>query len=133
MPFSCPKCQSRDLRYARIRSFSERFRSWFGIHPLRCRECHQRFIERTWQLGLVKYARCPRCWRLDLSRWSTENYYVSPAKRLLLKLGAQPYRCEYCRTNFVSFRHRKEHHRWHRRGGEQRAGQPASEAAAGKP
>jgi hypothetical protein len=32
---------------------------------------------------------------------------VSFVKNLLLFLGANPYRCEYCRHNFVTFRLRK--------------------------
>jgi hypothetical protein len=119
MSLVCPKCGSRNLRYSRLRTFSERCGSWFGVRPLRCRECYLRFIERTWRLSSMKYARCPRCWRMDLSRWSTKDYYTKFLTRLLLRLGANPYRCEYCRVNFISFRKRKErydpHHRKHRR------------------
>ncbi len=111
MPFSCPKCHSRNLRYARIQSFPERFWTFFGIHPLRCRECQLRFLERTWRLGTFQYARCPRCWRMDLSRWSLHDYHAPIHVRVLLKLGAQPYRCEYCRVNFASFRRRKQRYR----------------------
>jgi len=45
---------------------------------------------------------------MDLSRWSRNDYRVTFFRGLLLSLGANPYRCEYCRTNFVSFRRRKE-------------------------
>ena len=45
---------------------------------------------------------------MDLSRWNKEDYRVSFFRSLLLNLGANPYRCEYCRVNFVSFRKRKE-------------------------
>ncbi len=45
---------------------------------------------------------------MDLSRWSRSDYRVSFFKGLALHLGANPYRCEYCRCNFVSFRRRKE-------------------------
>jgi hypothetical protein len=111
MPISCPVCQSRNLRYARLRSFAERLWSFFGIRPLRCRDCHDRFMERTWRLRTMKYARCPRCWRMDLSRWSPEDYKVTAGTSLLLALGGSPYRCEYCRVNFVSFRKRKQRYR----------------------
>jgi DNA-directed RNA polymerase subunit RPC12/RpoP len=108
MPLACPECGSRDLRYSRLRSLGERVWSWFGIRPLRCRACHRRFIERTWRLSTVRYARCPRCWRMDLSRWSRNDYRTTFFTDLLLHLGANPYRCAYCRLNFVSFRKRKE-------------------------
>lgn len=113
MPLSCPNCSSRNLRYARIRSFPERVWACLGIRPLRCRDCRLRFIERTWRLRTARFARCPRCWRMDLGRWSPDDYRTGPGTRLLLALGAHPYRCAYCRTNFVSFRHRKEHYRRH--------------------
>ncbi len=45
---------------------------------------------------------------MDLSRWSKNNYRVTFWKNVLLLLGGHPYRCEYCRVNFVSFRRRKE-------------------------
>ncbi|HXN46490.1 MAG TPA: hypothetical protein VN893_07600 [Bryobacteraceae bacterium] len=45
---------------------------------------------------------------MDLSRWSRNDYRVSFFTGLMLSLGGSPYRCEYCRTNFVSFRKRKE-------------------------
>jgi hypothetical protein len=45
---------------------------------------------------------------MDLSRWSRNDYRVPFFRGLLLSLGASPYRCEYCRVNFVSFRRRKE-------------------------
>ncbi len=115
MPISCPVCKSRNLRYSRTRSIVERIWTFFGVHPLRCRDCQSRFIERTWRIATMKYARCPRCWRLDLSRWSINDYYTSAWTRILLRLGGHPYRCEYCRTNFVSFRRRKERYRAHKR------------------
>jgi hypothetical protein len=108
MSVICPKCGSRNLRYAHLRSGSERLWSLLGIRPLRCRSCYCRFIERTWRISAMRYARCPRCWRMDLSRWSRNDYRVSFFTGLMLSLGANPYRCEYCRTNFVSFRRRKE-------------------------
>jgi len=108
MTLACPKCGSRNLRYAHLRGSSERFWSLFGIRPLRCRSCYCRFIERTWHVASMRFARCPRCWRMDLSRWSKNDYHITFLTNLLLKLGGNPYRCAYCRVNFVSFRKRKE-------------------------
>jgi hypothetical protein len=45
---------------------------------------------------------------MDLSRWSRNDYRTTFFADLLLHLGGNPYRCPYCRLNFVSFRKRKE-------------------------
>ncbi len=134
MSLVCPKCGSRNLRYSRFRSLSERLWSWFGIRPLRCRECRLRFLERTWRLGNLRYARCPLCWRMDLSRWDEKDYYVPLSRRILLRFGAHPYRCAYCRLNFVSFRRRREkYHRTHRQHHKTDAAQPQTPTSARGP
>ena len=122
MPLSCPSCGSRNLRYSRFRDRLERLRSLAGVRPLRCRDCRTRFTERTWRITSIRYARCPRCWRMDLSTWSEGDYYTPLLRRLALRLGARPWRCEYCRCNFVSFRARRERftfRRWVRQEDEQ--------------
>lgn len=48
---------------------------------------------------------------MDLSRWAEDDYYVPLFRRILLRIGAHPYRCEYCRVNFVSFRRRRDRYR----------------------
>lgn len=108
MLIACPRCGSRNLRYARLRSFAERCWTWLGIRPLRCRDCRFRFVDRTWRLTHWMFARCPRCWRMDLALWSERGAHVGPLADLCLRLGAKPLRCEYCRINFVSFRRRHE-------------------------
>ena len=108
MPISCPNCASRNLRYSRVRKLSERVCSWVGIRPLRCRDCGQRFIDRTWSLADLRFARCPNCWRMDLSLWAEKDCHVSTWMALRLALGGKPFRCEYCRINFISFRLRHE-------------------------
>jgi hypothetical protein len=123
----CPQCGGRDLRYSRLRTVSERCWTWFGIRPLRCRDCRLRFLERTWRLGNIRFARCPMCWRMDLARWSEEDYYVPALKKLLLRTGAKPYRCAYCRVNFVSFRPRLMRYRSSHRPHEA-VGQPVAAA-----
>jgi len=106
MPVVCPYCGSRHLRYAHRRTVSERLWSLLGVRPLRCRDCRRRFVDRTWRLSSLRYARCPNCWRMDLNTWSLEEHRASIGQMLLLRMGARPYRCEYCRINFVSFRER---------------------------
>ncbi|MBM3748679.1 MAG: hypothetical protein FJW34_23125 [Acidobacteria bacterium] len=45
---------------------------------------------------------------MDLNTWSPEDHHANAGQVLLMQLGATPYRCEYCRVNFVSFRQRRE-------------------------
>jgi hypothetical protein len=55
---------------------------------------------------------------MDLNIWSLEDFPSSARQRVLMRLGASRYRCEYCRVNFVSFRPRLEkfsHQRWTKR------------------
>lgn len=104
---TCPQCGSRSLRFSHVRTPAERAAIVLGIRPLRCRDCRLRFKGRVWSLSEAAYARCSKCWRTDLSSWDPSQYHVSFFKNLLLALGANPYRCEYCRHNFVTFRLRK--------------------------
>ncbi|HWR51853.1 MAG TPA: hypothetical protein VN428_12140 [Bryobacteraceae bacterium] len=108
MSLKCPLCDNIDLRYARIRSLSERLMTLAGIHPLRCRECRYRFVARTWSISGMLWARCPRCWRTDLAKWSEEDYRAPALQNLRIALGAHRFRCEYCRVNFTSFRPRMQ-------------------------
>lgn len=114
MSVHCPKCGSRSLRFSRARSAAERLWKIVGVRPMRCRDCHTRFVGKTWSLTDLIYARCPKCWRMDLSRWSGTHAAVPRYMMLALKLGANAYRCEYCRCNFVSLRPRKERFSFHR-------------------
>ncbi len=112
---NCPKCGSRDVRMSRFRGLTERIKAIFGRYPVRCRRCGERFTGEIWRAATMHYARCPRCYRMELSTWS-EQYYNSTAwTTLKLRLGATPYRCEYCRCNFASFRACKERYSWRKR------------------
>lgn len=51
---------------------------------------------------------------MDLSLWNEKDCHISMFAALRLGLGAKPYRCEYCRVNFVSFRLRYERHSFKR-------------------
>jgi hypothetical protein len=51
---------------------------------------------------------------MDLGIWPESHYRLPTFRSILLQLGANPYRCEYCRYNFVSFRRRKERFSFHR-------------------
>jgi hypothetical protein len=45
---------------------------------------------------------------MDLALWSERGAHVGMFADLCLRLGAKPFRCEYCRINFISFRRRQE-------------------------
>jgi len=126
MTVACPHCGSRNIRYSNLRGASEKAASLMGIRPLRCRDCRERFTGRIWSLSELPYARCPKCLRTDLAWWSPSHYYVPFGRGLLLFFGAHPYRCEYCRHNFVSFRRRKHKFVSQRRRTAAEAEEPAS-------
>ena len=82
---------------------------------MRCRRCRARWQTSVWHAGAWRYARCPRCYRQELTTWS-EQYYNPPAwTTLLLRMGATPYRCAACRCNFASYRPCKEKLSWRNR------------------
>jgi hypothetical protein len=104
LTINCPVCKSRNVRSSLSRTFGERVSKAFGFMQIRCKDCDARFTKQIWDAKNALYARCPRCYRLDLSTWSLD-YYRAPFRWLVfLKLGANSHRCEYCRHNFVSFR-----------------------------
>ena len=75
---------------------------------MRCEECDSRFTDSVWRFSEAIYARCPRCYRMDLGTWEL-RYYTPPSGQVMaLSFGATRYRCEACRCNFVSFRKLKE-------------------------
>lgn len=45
---------------------------------------------------------------MDLNQWTGKNYEPPFFTGLMCSLGANRWRCEYCRINFASFRKRKE-------------------------
>jgi DNA-directed RNA polymerase subunit RPC12/RpoP len=104
---TCEHCGGRDIRRARVQSWSERIQGLVGIYPFRCRECQRRFQLSIWLLSKLHYAKCPKCLRMDLSTWSRKYYRAGMWASFLVTFGAQKYRCTACRCNFVSFRPRK--------------------------
>lgn len=112
MQLACPQCGTRDVRVSHRQSIAEVLKSIFGIYPLRCRRCRTRWETSVWAGGAWKYARCPRCYRQDLSTWSEQYYHPPSFTRLKLRFGATPYRCAACRCNFASFKPCKEKFSW---------------------
>ena len=103
----CPKCGSRDVRPARGRSLIESTLSIAGFHPARCHQCAHRFLARPFGITKLRWAKCPRCYRMDLSTWDPKYYRVGAWTSFILALGANRWRCEACRCNFASFRPRQ--------------------------
>ena len=112
MQLSCPKCGTRDTRVSQNLTFGERLKGMVGIYPLRCRRCRARWETSVWASGAWKYARCPRCYRQELTTWSEQYYHPPRWTTFLLRVGATPYRCAACRCNFASFRQCKERFAW---------------------
>ena len=101
---TCPKCGSDRVRASRKQNRIEQLRERLGALVIRCRDCDHRFTSGVIDVRNLLYAKCPRCDRLDLSSWKPEQYYVSLLRRMLLRMGGRPTRCNACRCNFVSFR-----------------------------
>jgi DNA-directed RNA polymerase subunit RPC12/RpoP len=108
MSLACPKCGSRFLRESEPRSRKEKLDRLRFISPLRCLDCKTRFVARTISVSNLRYARCPKCHRMDLNGWTGKTYTPPFFMGLKVNLGAKKWRCEYCRLNFASFRPRKE-------------------------
>ena len=112
MQLSCPRCGTRDVRVSHRRGVGEYARALFGVYPMRCRRCRERWETSVWASGDWKYARCPRCYRQELTTWSEQYYHPPQWTLILLRFGATPYRCAACRCNFASFRPCKERYSW---------------------
>lgn len=127
----CPACGTRDVRLARSRGLSERLLELVGIYALRCKQCQNRYRARVWKFSQIVYARCPKCYRNQLSTWSEQYYNPTFGTRFKLRIGATPYRCEFCRCNFASFRACKERFSWrkYRRQQAQAAASQAGDSA----
>ena len=120
---ACPRCGAGNIRVARLRTIADRARALIGIYPCRCRQCGARFSAELWTLAALRYARCPNCLRTDLGEWSELYFHPGWKNRLKLRLGAKPYRCEFCRYNFASFRLLRERFSWHKRRAQSSGGQ----------
>jgi hypothetical protein len=112
MQLACPQCGSRDARVAHRKGVIELLQALVGIYPLRCRRCRMRWTTSTWESAAWKYARCPKCYRQELSTWSEHHYSPPRWTAIQLRFGATPYRCAACRCNFASYKKCKEKFAW---------------------
>lgn len=100
----CPKCGSKQLRPSKLQGLGEYFGYAVGLYMVRCKDCQHRFQSRVWSLSEWFWARCPRCYRQDLSTWSEKYYIAGFWTEVKIALGGKRLRCEGCRVNFASFR-----------------------------
>lgn len=112
MQLACPNCGTRDVKVSNPQGLVQYVKNFFGISPLRCRRCSNRWETSVWADGSWRYARCPRCYRQELTKW-TKQYYNPPRwTRFLLRIGASPRRCPACRCNFATFKPARGSFEW---------------------
>jgi endogenous inhibitor of DNA gyrase (YacG/DUF329 family) len=104
MLITCSRCGSESVRMSKSQSFTGKLWNMLGCYGFRCLECDHLFRASIWHLRHMFYAKCPRCHRLDLSKWDTTHYNPPFTTSLAVACAAKPVRCEYCRNNFWSFR-----------------------------
>lgn len=108
MPLTCPACGGKRPRTSAARGIREELLRVLGIYSVRCEDCGHRYSDSLWRFADILYAKCPKCYRTDLSTWQL-RYYRPPFMTMLkMHLGGRRMRCEACRQNFVSFRLMKE-------------------------
>ena len=108
MGIACPSCGATKLRLSRIRGFFERLATLCGVYPIKCAACDARFHRRIWTISHLLFTKCPRCHKMDLTKWSDHHYHAPLSLRIMLAFGARRRRCVYCRYNFASWRPLKE-------------------------
>ncbi len=104
---SCPNCQSTHVRSAKPKDLNELVGEFLGTYCFRCAQCGLQFQHSVFGTGSLIYAKCPKCFRMDLTTWSESHYRPTFWMRVKRMLGAKRVRCEACRCNFVSFRKRQ--------------------------
>ena len=112
MQLACPSCGTREVRVSRPQGLVQHLMNFCGVSALRCRRCSNRWETSMWAGGAWKYARCPRCYRQELTKWTPRYYNPRRWTRFLLKIGARARRCPACRCNFASFKPLKEDFSW---------------------
>jgi len=103
----CPVCGTENPRSVRTNGLLEIFLTLFGLYAFRCENCARKFLARPIGVRGVAYAKCPKCYRMDLTVWDPKYYRCGWWMNLKISFGANRWRCEPCRTNFVSWRPRK--------------------------
>jgi hypothetical protein len=102
----CEKCGSSRLRRSHRQSLADFAHIAQGQYPVRCLDCKHRFLANLLQFEKIPFAKCPKCFNLDLVTAPQQSHHSSLWRTVLLSLGAHRYRCSACRYNFLSFRFR---------------------------
>jgi DNA-directed RNA polymerase subunit RPC12/RpoP len=93
-----------NVRMSRWKNRWEQVMDVLGTPMMRCQDCHHRWGQSLWRFSEMIYARCPKCFRLDLTTWEETYYKIPLLWKLKANLGAKKVRCKACRHNFMSFR-----------------------------
>jgi C4-type Zn-finger protein len=112
MHVKCPECGGSHLRASRWRTPWERFIDLLGFSTMRCTDCGHRWTQSLWRIHEMIYARCPKCYRLELTNWEETYYKIPSSWRVMAGMGAKKVRCKACRYNFLSFRFVKGKRKW---------------------
>ena len=112
MAVTCPNCGGHNVRMSKGKNRLEKTLDLIGLPPMRCIDCSHRWKHSLWRMSEMFNARCPRCYRLELTTWEETYYHVPWTWKLLTGIGAKKVRCKACRHNFVSFRFVKGKVKW---------------------
>lgn len=112
MAVTCPECDSKNVRMSKWKNRFEQMLDLFGMPPMRCLDCDHRWKHSLWQIREMFFARCPRCYRLELVKWEETYYHIPRTWKILTAIGAKKVRCKACRHNFISFRKVKGVRKW---------------------
>ena len=104
MAVACPECSAIDVRMSKGKNRFEQALDLFGVPTMRCLDCSNRWKHSLWRIHEIFHARCPRCYRLELTTWDETYYHVPRTWKIPSGLGAKKVRCKACRHNFLSFR-----------------------------
>jgi hypothetical protein len=132
MQLACPNCGTRDVRASQLLGPVRYLKHLFGVSALRCRCCDTRWETSVWANGSWKYARCPRCYRQELTKWRMQYRLATRWTRFLLRIGASPRRCPACRCNFATFKPARGNFEWRHQVRAQPVPRTRSHAAAGQ-
>jgi hypothetical protein len=100
----CPRCSSFEVRPSKKKSFSSSLAEVIGFYRVKCEACSKRWVAYLGFLYEPFCAKCPRCYRTELTTWDPKMFIPNRWQRLKIALGARRARCERCRMNFSSFR-----------------------------
>lgn len=100
----CSECGSSSVRSAPSHSLASKIGEFVGYFRVRCEDCGHRWLAYLGLLHDPLAAKCPKCYRTNLTSWNPKYYTPSLLTRIYIALGARRVRCERCRYNFASMK-----------------------------